>query len=142
MNSPSHNPLIFFGGAERDRTVDLLTASRALSQLSYSPTYKVKSEIPISKSETNSKADMKIRTIVHKNFYHEFASGVNSYFAKRRCLTISERKIAQATEVLKEEILPLRGIERRWSHSFLTRGLIPSSSPPITRTRSRSNLKE
>jgi len=85
---------------------------------------------------------MKIRTIVHKNFYHEFASGVNSYFAKRRCLTISERKIAQATEVLKEDILPLRGMERRWSHSFLTRGLIPSSSPPITRTRSRSNLKE
>ena len=26
------------GGAERDRTVDLLTASQALSQLSYSPT--------------------------------------------------------------------------------------------------------
>jgi hypothetical protein len=26
-----------FGGAERDRTVDLMTASHALSQLSYSP---------------------------------------------------------------------------------------------------------
>jgi hypothetical protein len=31
------NPLNFLGGAERDRTVDLLTASQALSQLSYSP---------------------------------------------------------------------------------------------------------
>ena len=27
-----------FGGAKRDRTADLLTASQALSQLSYSPT--------------------------------------------------------------------------------------------------------
>ena len=54
MNSPSHNPLIFFGGAERDRTVDLLTASQALSQLSYSPTYKIKPKIPISKSEIDS----------------------------------------------------------------------------------------
>ena len=27
-----------YGGAEQDRTVDLLTASQALSQLSYSPT--------------------------------------------------------------------------------------------------------
>ncbi len=27
----------FFGGAERDRTVDLLSARQALSQLSYSP---------------------------------------------------------------------------------------------------------
>ena len=26
-----------YGGAERDRTVDLMTASHALSQLSYSP---------------------------------------------------------------------------------------------------------
>ena len=32
------NPLFLFGGAEQDRTVDLLTASQALSQLSYSPT--------------------------------------------------------------------------------------------------------
>jgi hypothetical protein len=31
---------LFFGGAEQDRTVDLLTASQALSQLSYSPTSK------------------------------------------------------------------------------------------------------
>ena len=31
------NPLICLGGAERDRTVDLMTASHALSQLSYSP---------------------------------------------------------------------------------------------------------
>ncbi len=30
-------PWIVFGGAERDRTVDLMTASHALSQLSYSP---------------------------------------------------------------------------------------------------------
>ena len=30
--------LFLGGGAERDRTVDLLTASQALSQLSYSPT--------------------------------------------------------------------------------------------------------
>ena len=29
-----------FGGARRDRTVDLNTASVALSQLSYDPTYK------------------------------------------------------------------------------------------------------
>ena len=32
-----NTPLIILGGAERDRTVDLLTASQALSQLSYSP---------------------------------------------------------------------------------------------------------
>jgi hypothetical protein len=32
--------LELFGGAEQDRTVDLLTASQALSQLSYSPTFK------------------------------------------------------------------------------------------------------
>ncbi len=31
------NSLNDLGGAERDRTVDLLTASQALSQLSYSP---------------------------------------------------------------------------------------------------------
>jgi hypothetical protein len=29
--------VIFFGGAEGDRTPDLMTASHALSQLSYSP---------------------------------------------------------------------------------------------------------
>ena len=34
--------LIFFGGAEQDRTVDLLTASQALSQLSYSPKVSLK----------------------------------------------------------------------------------------------------
>jgi hypothetical protein len=34
------NPLNGLGGAERDRTVDLLTASQALSQLSYSPEIK------------------------------------------------------------------------------------------------------
>ncbi len=28
-----------FGGAERDRTADLLVANEALSQLSYSPTF-------------------------------------------------------------------------------------------------------
>ncbi len=28
---------VFYGGADRDRTDDLLTASQALSQLSYSP---------------------------------------------------------------------------------------------------------
>ena len=33
-------PCFLFGGAEQDRTVDLLTASQALSQLSYSPTSK------------------------------------------------------------------------------------------------------
>jgi hypothetical protein len=33
--------IIFFGGAEGDRTPDLTAASRALSQLSYSPTSKV-----------------------------------------------------------------------------------------------------
>ena len=31
------NPLIFFGGAEGDRTPDLMNAIHALSQLSYSP---------------------------------------------------------------------------------------------------------
>ena len=37
---PTGNPnaLRMFGGAERDRTVDLLNAIQALSQLSYSPT--------------------------------------------------------------------------------------------------------
>ena len=33
----THNLLILFGGAERDRTVGLLNAIQALSQLSYSP---------------------------------------------------------------------------------------------------------
>ena len=32
------NPLNLLGGAERDRTVGLLNAIQALSQLSYSPT--------------------------------------------------------------------------------------------------------
>ncbi len=36
MNT-THNPLILLGGAERDRTVGLLNAIQALSQLSYSP---------------------------------------------------------------------------------------------------------
>ena len=31
------NPFLFCGGAEGDRTPDLMTASHALSQLSYSP---------------------------------------------------------------------------------------------------------
>ena len=31
----------FYGGATRDRTADLLHAMQALSQLSYSPVYKV-----------------------------------------------------------------------------------------------------
>ena len=35
--SKTHNPLISHGGAERDRTVGLLNAIQALSQLSYSP---------------------------------------------------------------------------------------------------------
>ena len=34
----THNLLISNGGAERDRTVGLLNAIQALSQLSYSPT--------------------------------------------------------------------------------------------------------
>jgi hypothetical protein len=34
-----------YGGAEQDRTVDLLTASQALSQLSYSPTQTIKNRI-------------------------------------------------------------------------------------------------
>ena len=33
----THNPLILHGGAERDRTVGLLNAIQALSQLSYVP---------------------------------------------------------------------------------------------------------
>jgi hypothetical protein len=37
-NGRARGPAISIGGAERDRTVDLLTASQALSQLSYSPT--------------------------------------------------------------------------------------------------------
>jgi hypothetical protein len=32
-----NTPLIILGGADRDRTDDLMTASHALSQLSYSP---------------------------------------------------------------------------------------------------------
>ncbi len=36
MNTP-HNLLTSLGGAERDRTVGLLNAIQALSQLSYSP---------------------------------------------------------------------------------------------------------
>jgi hypothetical protein len=40
-----NTPLIILGGAERDRTVDLLTASQALSQLSYSPLMNKKSII-------------------------------------------------------------------------------------------------
>jgi hypothetical protein len=35
------NPLIFFGGAEGDRTPGLMTASHALSQLSYSPKFEM-----------------------------------------------------------------------------------------------------
>ena len=31
------DPFLKFGGAKRDRTADLLAASEALSQLSYSP---------------------------------------------------------------------------------------------------------
>lgn len=34
----SLQPIDFIGGADRDRTDDLMTASHALSQLSYSPT--------------------------------------------------------------------------------------------------------
>jgi hypothetical protein len=34
----SQNAVGVFGGAERDRTADLLVANEALSQLSYSPT--------------------------------------------------------------------------------------------------------
>ena|GEM_PF-4168662 len=48
-NKKARNPkratcLIFFGGADRDRTDDLLNAIQALSQLSYSPTevFKIK----------------------------------------------------------------------------------------------------
>ena len=35
------NPSILFGGAERDRTVGLLNAIQALSQLSYSPMQRI-----------------------------------------------------------------------------------------------------
>jgi hypothetical protein len=38
MLSETQRVLDFIGGAERDRTVDLLNAIQALSQLSYSPT--------------------------------------------------------------------------------------------------------
>ena len=42
----SCNPLTLLGGAERDRTVGLLNAIQALSQLSYSPeTFKKQIEI-------------------------------------------------------------------------------------------------
>ncbi len=34
----TNNPLKLFGGAEGDRTPDLMNAIHALSQLSYSPT--------------------------------------------------------------------------------------------------------
>ena len=38
----SRKPLDKFGGGEQDRTVDLLNAIQALSQLSYTPTFKRK----------------------------------------------------------------------------------------------------
>ena len=37
----AYNPLFFPGGAEGDRTPDLMNAIHALSQLSYSPTRQV-----------------------------------------------------------------------------------------------------
>lgn len=40
----SANPFLSFGGAEGDRTPDLMTASHALSQLSYSPVVSVLSK--------------------------------------------------------------------------------------------------
>ena len=36
-------PLINYGGAEEDRTPDLLNAIQALSQLSYNPTFEISS---------------------------------------------------------------------------------------------------
>ena len=41
------NMSLFFGGDKRDRTADLLTASQALSQLSYTP----KPFVPVLRSE-------------------------------------------------------------------------------------------
>jgi hypothetical protein len=43
----THNLSILFGGAERDRTVGLLNAIQALSQLSYSPTRRIKNKIQL-----------------------------------------------------------------------------------------------
>jgi hypothetical protein len=43
----SNGPLMFFGGAERDRTAGLLVANEALSQLSYSPTPKASSDVSL-----------------------------------------------------------------------------------------------
>jgi hypothetical protein len=37
--SDALQPVVFSGGADRDRTDDLMTASHALSQLSYSPEF-------------------------------------------------------------------------------------------------------
>ena len=42
------NPFFIFGGARRDRTDDLLTASQALSQLSYSPMICLNSKTAVS----------------------------------------------------------------------------------------------
>ena len=39
--------LAMIGGAERDRTADLLVANEALSQLSYSPTPQIVTTYPI-----------------------------------------------------------------------------------------------
>ncbi len=45
---PAQCWLFYFGGAEQDRTVDLLNAIQALSQLSYSPTKGYEISIPSS----------------------------------------------------------------------------------------------
>ena len=42
LTKNSRKPLILIGGADRDRTDDLMNAIHALSQLSYSPTNSVR----------------------------------------------------------------------------------------------------
>jgi hypothetical protein len=49
----SRMPLSFIGGAERDRTDDLLLAKQALSQLSYSPNAATRPQLSRPDSVTN-----------------------------------------------------------------------------------------
>ncbi len=49
--SETYNPSIFIGGADGDRTHDLMNAVQALSQLSYSPICRLKIFITIEKSK-------------------------------------------------------------------------------------------
>ena len=51
--SANRYDLSWIGGARRDRTVDLLHAMQALSQLSYSPGFNVSRLAPLSRRDLN-----------------------------------------------------------------------------------------